>query len=248
MVTQKEQEEQWQALEQSSMRHNDIFFQGMTYLGEIRSGSMQADQSIGYTECRNVRLKPVFISKLAARPHKASEASHAAIHPCFSVVPGLSTRKDGLPLGARKIHQHYNNQLHFACGRVQVVVHLTKEGQERWKDVAALVHAHTRLVRELPADDARRAWQESRDMGAIYLRFQQAREERKVSVLCLVKLPTSRFQQGSAVRLSFFHLHFQHSTRPPPCACPFPGVAAKHRHLSYGVPLSIGDACQRSKY
>eukprot|EP00752_Nemacystus_decipiens_P005957 g5379.t2 len=55
----------------------------------------------------------------------------------------------------------------------QVVVHLTKEGQKRWKDVAALVHAHTRLVRDLPADDARRAWQESRDMGAIYLRFQQ---------------------------------------------------------------------------
>eukprot|EP00903_Cladosiphon_okamuranus_P013078 g12199.t1 len=55
----------------------------------------------------------------------------------------------------------------------QVVVHLTKEGQDRWKDVAALVHAHTRLVRELPADDARRAWQESRDMGAIYFRFQQ---------------------------------------------------------------------------
>lgn len=49
------------------------------------------------------------------------------------------------------------------------------EGQKRWKDVAALVHAHARLVRELPAHDARRAWQESRDMGAIYLRFQQAR-------------------------------------------------------------------------
>lgn len=66
---------------------------------------------------------------------------------------------------------------------IQVVVHLTKEGQERWKDVAALVHAHTRLVRELPADDARRAWQESRDMGAIYLRFQQARA--RVLVFCL---------------------------------------------------------------
>ncbi|CAM9405449.1 unnamed protein product [Hapterophycus canaliculatus] len=57
---------------------------------------------------------------------------------------------------------------------MQVVVHLTKEGQARWKDVAALVHAHARLVKNLPPDDAKRAWQESRDMGAIYLRFQQA--------------------------------------------------------------------------
>ncbi len=57
---------------------------------------------------------------------------------------------------------------------LQVVVHLTTEGQARWKDVAALVHAHARLVKDLPAEDARRAWQESRDMSAIYLRFQQA--------------------------------------------------------------------------
>lgn len=64
--------------------------------------------------------------------------------------------------------------------RTQVVVHLTHQGQERWKDVAALVHAHARLVRELPADDARRAWQESRDMGAIYLRFQQASAKHRV--------------------------------------------------------------------
>ncbi|CAN0580703.1 unnamed protein product, partial [Laminaria digitata] len=55
----------------------------------------------------------------------------------------------------------------------QVSVHLTEEGQARWEEVAALVHAHTRLIRNLPQNDARRAWQESRDMGAIFLRFQQ---------------------------------------------------------------------------
>lgn len=57
---------------------------------------------------------------------------------------------------------------------VQVDIGLTEEGQERWEDVAALVHAHARLVRELPPEDAQRAWQESRDMSAIFLRFQQA--------------------------------------------------------------------------
>lgn len=66
----------------------------------------------------------------------------------------------------------------------QVVVHLTKEGQARWKDVAALVHAHARLARKLPPDDAKRAWQESRDMGAIYLRFQQASNSKRGRHTC----------------------------------------------------------------
>lgn len=55
----------------------------------------------------------------------------------------------------------------------QVEISLTEEGQERWEEVAALVHAHARLVRQLPAEDARRAWEEQRNMGAIHLRFQQ---------------------------------------------------------------------------
>ncbi|CAM9761849.1 unnamed protein product [Ascophyllum nodosum] len=55
----------------------------------------------------------------------------------------------------------------------QVDVGLTEEGEKRWRDVAGLVHAHARLVKELSRNDVQRIWKEARDMSAIYLRFQQ---------------------------------------------------------------------------
>lgn len=70
------------------------------------------------------------------------------------------------------VNGHVGAGNRYVC---QVDIALTEEGQERWEEVAALVHAHARLVRELPAENARRAWEEARDMSAIYLRFQQAR-------------------------------------------------------------------------
>ncbi|CAN0237812.1 unnamed protein product [Ectocarpus fasciculatus] len=72
---------------------------------------------------------------------------------------------NSLSSGMRTAHEDFS--------LFQVIVHLTKEGQARWKEVAALVHAHAGLVRQLSPEDASRAWQESRDMRAIYLRFQQ---------------------------------------------------------------------------
>ncbi|CAB1115801.1 unnamed protein product [Ectocarpus sp. CCAP 1310/34] len=72
---------------------------------------------------------------------------------------------NSLSSGMRTAHEDFS--------LFQVIVHLTREGQARWKEVAALVHAHAGLVRKLPPEDASRAWQESRDMRAIYLRFQQ---------------------------------------------------------------------------
>lgn len=60
--------------------------------------------------------------------------------------------------------------------RVQVDIGLTEEGQKRWSDVVALVHACARQVRELPPDEVQRIWKEARDMSAIYLRFQQVSE------------------------------------------------------------------------
>lgn len=59
---------------------------------------------------------------------------------------------------------------------VQVDIGLTEEGEKRWSDVVALVHACTRQVRELPPDEVQRIWKETRDMSAIYLRFQQVSE------------------------------------------------------------------------
>lgn len=66
-----------------------------------------------------------------------------------------------------------NSQNKYVFFILQVEISVTEEGQERWQEVAALVHDHAKLMRQLPLDDARRAWEEARDMGAIYLRFQQ---------------------------------------------------------------------------
>lgn len=85
--------------------------------------------------------------------------------------------------------------------------------------MAALVHAHTRLLRELPADDARRAWQESRDMGAIYLRFQQAREEQKFW-FCLYLGYIRSFLLSAVERRVVVVLSSAFSTaRESPCVC-----------------------------
>lgn len=58
---------------------------------------------------------------------------------------------------------------------LQVDISLTEEGQERWEEVVALVHSHARLLRNITWDQTRRVWQETRDMAAIQMRFQQAR-------------------------------------------------------------------------